>query len=106
MEALEKRTLAFVLRLCAPTEVIMARAMWKGVVKVGTAKLPVKLYAAVSDQNVHFRLLHKKDKQPVTQEMINPESGEVVPDEEIGKAYFDESGVIVRLEEDELDALQ
>ncbi len=35
-----------------------ARAIWKGVVKVGTLDVPVKLYSAVQDKKVHFRLLH------------------------------------------------
>src|SRR5687767_1205646 len=60
-----------------------ARAMWKGVISFGSVALPVRLYSAVQDRDVHFRLLHQTDKQPVKQVMINPETEEVVPSEQI-----------------------
>jgi non-homologous end joining protein Ku len=42
-----------------------ARAIWKGVIRIGTLSVPVKLYSAIQDRKVHFRLLHKTDHQPV-----------------------------------------
>ena len=44
-----------------------ARAIWKGVVKIGTQSVPVKLYSAVQERRIHFRLLHKTDHEPVKQ---------------------------------------
>lgn len=82
-----------------------ARAMWKGVITFGSVALPVRLYSAVQDKDVHFRLLHRTDKQPVKQVMINPESDEVVPAEQIRKAY-DDGDVLVMLSEEELDSLE
>ncbi len=41
------------------------RAIWKGIVNLGAIEVPVKLYSALEDRAVHFRLLHRKDKQPV-----------------------------------------
>ena len=82
-----------------------ARAMWKGVIKVGRTQVPVRLYSAVEDQGVHFRLLHKKDKEPVKQQMVNPETGDVVPAEQIRKAYEDED-VLVILDDAELATLE
>jgi non-homologous end joining protein Ku len=35
-----------------------ARAMWKADLALGEIKVPVKLYSAVQDSKVHFRLLH------------------------------------------------
>src|SRR6185369_8184865 len=38
-------------------EVLMAaRAMWKGELKLGTTKVPVKLYSAVQDRTVRFHV--------------------------------------------------
>lgn len=82
-----------------------ARAIWKGEIKFGTIKVPVKLYSAVQDHDVHFRLLHDKDKQPVQQQMVNPETGDVVPSERIRKAY-DDGDVLVILDDEELEALE
>ena len=55
-----------------------ARAIWKGVIVFDELTVPVKLYSAVADRNVHFRLLHRKDKAPVRQALVNPETDEVV----------------------------
>jgi DNA end-binding protein Ku len=55
------------------------RAMWKGVIHFDSIRVPVKLYSAVEDRNVHFRLLHRQDLEPVHQHLINPETDEVVP---------------------------
>jgi DNA end-binding protein Ku len=82
-----------------------ARAMWKGVISFGSVELPVKLYSAVQDRDVHFRLLHRTDKQPVKQVMINPETDEEVPSERIRKAY-DDGDVLVLLDDEELEAIK
>lgn len=83
-----------------------ARAMWKGVIRCGEeVRVPVKLYAAVEDRGVHFRLLHRKDHAPVRQAMINPESEEIVPYEQIRRAYVTPDRDIVMLDQAELDAL-
>jgi DNA end-binding protein Ku len=82
-----------------------ARAMWKGVISFGSVELPVRLYSAVQDRDVHFRLLHQTDKQPVKQVMINPETEEVVPSEQIRKAYED-GDVLVMLAEEELESIE
>ncbi len=81
------------------------RAMWKGVIRFDSVRVPVKLYGAVEDRNVHFRLLHRKDLEPVHQAMVNPETDEVVPHEEIRRAFVTEAGDRVLLGRDELEAL-
>jgi DNA end-binding protein Ku len=83
-----------------------ARAMWKGVLKFGTAKVPVKLYSAVTDRTVRFRLLHEKDLEPVKQELVNPETGDIVEYEEIQRAFETEDGDFVLLEDEELEELE
>ncbi len=83
-----------------------ARAMWKGDITVGRTRVPVKMYSAVQDQGVHFRLLHKTDKQPLKQHMVNPETDEVVEHADVKKGYVDEGGIVVMLDEEELDELK
>jgi DNA end-binding protein Ku len=87
-------------------ENVAARAIWKGVIKIGKSALPVKLYSAVQDHAVHFRLLHKTDHQPVRQEMINPESGKEVDRKEIRRAFPVGRNRLVMLEEEELEKIQ
>ena len=83
-----------------------ARAMWKGQLKIGTTKVPVKLYSAVQDRTVRFNILDDRHKMRVKQHMIDPDSGEEVPNEEIQKGYEIEPGRFVILTASDLEALQ
>jgi DNA end-binding protein Ku len=83
-----------------------ARAMWKGTLQIGNTELPVKLYGAVQDQTVRFRLLHARDKTPVEQRMADPESGKEVDPETIQRGLEVEKGVFVILTPEELEQFQ
>lgn len=83
-----------------------ARAIWKGQLKIGNTKVPVKLYSAVQDRTVRFNILDDRHKMRVKQHMIDPDSGEEVPTEEIQKGYEIEPGRFVVLTESDLEALQ
>ena len=83
-----------------------ARAIWKGIIRLGTAKVPVKLYSAVTDRTVHFRLLHKTDKQPVRQKLISSESAEPVEYSDVRKAFPIDRGHMVVFEAEELEKLK
>lgn len=82
-----------------------ARAMWKAELALGELKVPVKLYAAVRDTKVHFRLLHTADHAPVKQQMVDPATGQPVPANEIKKAVAVDRGVYVLLTDAEQAAL-
>src|SRR5687767_4871713 len=83
-----------------------ARAMWKGQLKIGTTKVPVKLYSAVQDRTVRFNILDDRHKMRVKQHMIDPDSGDEVPTEEIQKGYEIEPGRFVILTAEDLEKLQ
>jgi DNA end-binding protein Ku len=80
--------------------------MWKGVLAFGRQRLPVKLYAAVQDRNVHFHLLHDVDKARVEQQLIDPDTDDPVPSGEVHKGFEAEPGVFVLLAEEELAELE
>lgn len=83
-----------------------ARAIWKGVVKIGSTSVPVKLYSAVQDRRIHFRLLHKTDHEPVKQQLVSADTGDPVEYKEVKKAFPLERGRMVLLEKEELEALE
>lgn len=83
-----------------------ARAIWKGLLKVGSEKVPVKLYSAVQDQTVHFHILDAGKLQPVKQRMVEPESDQETPYEEIQKGLETEPGVFVVFQREELEKLE
>ena len=83
-----------------------ARAIWKGELKLGTQKLPVKLYSAVEDKGVRFHILDQSKKHRVKQHMVSPESGDEVETQAIRKGYEIEPGRFVILEEEDLESLK
>jgi DNA end-binding protein Ku len=83
-----------------------ARAIWKGELKLGSAKIPVKLYSAVVDRTVHFHILDDKHLMRVKQHMVSPDSGDEVTTEEIQKGYEIEPGRFVVVTNEELAKLE
>jgi DNA end-binding protein Ku len=83
---------------------VTARAMWKGVICFGRVRVPVKLYAAVADRSVHFRLLHKKDRVPVRQAMVTTDNDDIVPWSETRRAFVTEDRDWVVLDDEDLEA--
>ncbi len=84
----------------------MARAIWKGVLRLGRSSVPVKFYSAVRDRTIHLRLLDRKRKEPVEQKMVDPASGRVVPSGEVRRAYPTDDRQLVLLEPAELEKLE
>jgi DNA end-binding protein Ku len=82
-----------------------ARALWEGIIRLGKEEVPVKFYAALEDRDIHFRLLHRSDRQPVKQKMVDSETGKEVAPEDIRKGAEIRQGVYVLLEEEELARL-
>jgi len=83
-----------------------ARAIWKAAIQCGKCLVPVKLYSAIEDRNIRFRILSRKTMQPVRQAMVNPESGAIVPHEETRRAYVGDNGDRAIFEPSELAALE
>jgi DNA end-binding protein Ku len=83
-----------------------ARAIWKGELKIGSAKIPVNLYSAVVDRTVRFHILDDKHLKRVKQHMVNPDSGDEVTNEEIQKGYELEPGKFVIVTDEDLESLQ
>jgi DNA end-binding protein Ku len=82
-----------------------ARAIWKGELKLGANRVPVKLYSGVVDRTVRFHILDEH-KTRVKQHMIQPDSGDEVSNETIQKGYEIEPGRFVILTEKDLDELE
>lgn len=83
-----------------------ARAMWKGRLALGKHELPVKMYSAIEDRTVHFRLLHAKDLEPVQQKIVRKSDGKEVPREEQRKAFPVGKETAVIVDPDELARIE
>jgi DNA end-binding protein Ku len=80
--------------------------MWKGVLCVGDRRVPVKLYSAIQDHDIHFRLLNAKDMAPVTQALVDPNNDKIVPYDQTQRGYAAPGGDMVVLQPDELASLE
>lgn len=83
-----------------------ARAMWKASLAFGDVELAVKLYAAAQDQDVHFRLLHRKDLTPVAQRVVDPRTREEVPREQVKRGLEIDSGLFAVIDEEDQAAAE
>jgi len=83
-----------------------ARAIWKGELKIGSAKIPVKLYSAVNDRTVRFHILDDRHRTRVKQHMVDADSNEEVSTEDIQKGYEVEPGKFVIITEEDLKSLE
>ena len=84
----------------------MARAIWKGRLLIGRQELAVKMYSAVQDRTVHFRLLHARDLSPIEQRIVRKSDGKEVPKEEQVKAFPLDDGNAVIVRDEELESLE
>ena len=78
----------------------MARAIWSGSISFGLLNVPVKLYSAVSKQNISFRELREGDGSRVRHKRVAETDGKEVPYENIVKAYEITPGRYVPLTKD------
>jgi DNA end-binding protein Ku len=83
-----------------------ARAIWKATLELDKVTIPVKLYSAIHDSTVHFRLLHDRDKAPVKQELVESDDGNEVKSDSVEKGAPVAPGRFVVLTDDELAAVE
>jgi DNA end-binding protein Ku len=79
----------------------MPRAIWKGSVTFGLVNIPVELHTAVRDARPRFRLLHARDKSPVSYQRVCQRDGKPVAWEDLVKGYEYDKGQFVTLTKDD-----
>ncbi len=82
----------------------MARPLWSGALNFGLVNVPVGLFSAVRDLDVHFNQLHEPDGSPIETRRVCALEGHEVPWEEIAKGYELDDGRWVLLSEEDLAA--
>jgi DNA end-binding protein Ku len=77
-----------------------ARSIWNGEIAFDAARIPVKMYAAVEDRDIHFHLLHDQDLVRLQQRMANPRTSRTVEFADAQKGFEVEPGVFVLLDDE------
>jgi DNA end-binding protein Ku len=80
------------------------RSIWKGAIAFGLVNVPVKVYSATEDHDVHLHQVHDKDGGRIKYQRRCEICGKIIDFEHIDKA-FDEDGTTVVLTEKDLQQL-
>jgi DNA end-binding protein Ku len=84
----------------------MPRSIWNGAVAFGAVVVPVKVYAATDPQSLPMRELHINDEGPIAHRLVDPDTGEEVPREEVAKGVEVGPGEWVLLSAEEMKAAE
>jgi DNA end-binding protein Ku len=82
----------------------MARAIWKGALSFGLVNIPVEVHTAVRDNRPRFRMLHDKDKSPISYERVCQKEEKPVAWEDIVKGFEYEKGRFIVLTKEDFEA--
>jgi DNA end-binding protein Ku len=82
----------------------MARSLWTGSISFGLVNVPVALFSAVRDLDVHFRQLHEKDGSPIETRRFCSEEDKEVPFEAVAHGYEEDGKKQVVLTDEDLAA--
>jgi DNA end-binding protein Ku len=84
----------------------MPRAIWSGAISFGLVNVPVGMYSAIDEHDLHFHYLHVNDDSRIGYEKICKKEGKPVADDEIVKAFEYEKGEYVYMTDEDFDAAE
>jgi DNA end-binding protein Ku len=84
----------------------MARAIWTGSVSFGLVNVPVGLFSATHDHNVHFHQFEKGTSSRIRNERVNEDTGDEVSYDDIVKGAEVSDGEYVMLTQEELESVE
>lgn len=82
----------------------MPRSLWNGTIAFGLVRVPVKLYSAIENKDVHFHERHEKDGAAIEHRRLCSKEGKEVPYREVVKGYEVSRGKFVVLTKEEVAA--
>ncbi len=84
----------------------MARAIWTGSVSFGLVNVPVGLYSATQEHQVHFHQFEKGTSSRVRNQRVNEDTGEEVDYGHVVKGAEVDDGEYVMLTQEELESVE
>jgi DNA end-binding protein Ku len=83
------------------------RAPWKGYLKLSLVSCPIALFpASSSSERVSFNRINKKTGNKLKQQLVDPETGETVEKEDVGRGYEVGKGQYLEIEDEEIEKLR
>ncbi len=85
----------------------MARAYWKGYLRLSLVTCPIELFPATSEaEKTHFHQIDTRTGHRLRQQMVDEKTGDVVDTAHKGRGYELTKGQYVAIEEKELKAIE
>ncbi len=82
------------------------RSMWSGTITFGLVNVPIKLYPATHQKDVHFHLLTKDGECRLHRKLYCPETGKEYDFKDTARGYELAPDQYVLLDEEEIEALK
>jgi DNA end-binding protein Ku len=84
----------------------MPRAIWSGTISFGLVSVPVRMFSAIDETDLHFHLIHEPDGGRIGYQKICKKNGKPVDDDEIVKAFELKKDKLVVLTDDDFAAVK
>jgi DNA end-binding protein Ku len=84
----------------------MPRAIWSGSISFGLVNVPVRMYSAIDEKDLHFNFVHEPDGSRIGYQKICKAEEKPVPDDEIVKAFEYEKGEWVYMSDEDFEAAE
>ncbi len=81
------------------------RSIWRGAISFGLVHIPVRLYTATEDRDIHFRLLHEVCGTPIRYRRFCETCGREVENQDIVTAFEYDRGQFVVVTDEERQAI-
>jgi DNA end-binding protein Ku len=85
---------------------VAPRALWSGSIAFGLVNVPVRVFSAVHEHKLRFRLVHEPDDGAIGYEKVCKLEEKPVDDGEIVKAFEVRKGELVHLTDEDFEAVQ
>jgi DNA end-binding protein Ku len=82
-----------------------ARSLWTGSITFGLVNIPVKLFAATKNNDIHFHLLHDQDRARLQRKMVCVADGKEVHSEHMVRGFQVAPDEYVVVRDEELEAI-
>jgi DNA end-binding protein Ku len=84
----------------------MPRAIWSGTISFGLVNVPVRMYSAIDEKDIHFHLIHEPDGGRIGYQKFCKQEEKLVPDDEIVKAFEVKKDKLVILADEDFEAVK
>jgi DNA end-binding protein Ku len=84
----------------------MARSLWSGSISFGLVTIPVRMFTAEHEHEVHFHQLNRNNGHRIRYKKVDDATGEEVESDDIVKGYEVSKGEWVTFDDDELEQLR